>query len=54
MNPADRKYTREHGWAKLESENEVLIGITDYAQEGLGDVVYLSLSRNPTTSRLNS
>lgn len=43
MNPADRKYTSEHQWVKLESENEVLIGITDYAQEELGDVVYLTL-----------
>jgi len=43
MNPADRKYTREHEWVKLESENEALIGITDYAQEELGDVVYLNL-----------
>lgn len=40
--PQDLRYTREHEWAR--SEDEVIrIGITDYAQEQLGDVVYLNL-----------
>ena len=44
MNPDDRKYTREHEWAQLENEaGVVLVGITDYAQDQLGDVVYLEL-----------
>ncbi len=42
MRPSDRKYTREHEWVLLEGE-EVLVGITDYAAEELGDIVYLDL-----------
>lgn len=40
--PSDLKYTKEHEWAKLDGES-VLIGITDYAQEELGDIVYVEL-----------
>ena len=40
--PQDLRYTREHEWARVE-EGGVRIGITDYAQEQLGDVVYLNL-----------
>lgn len=43
MNPADRKYTREHEWIKLEASGEATMGITHYAQEQLGDVVYIIL-----------
>lgn len=43
MNPADRKYSREHEWIKLEGGSRGLIGITHYAQDQLGDVVYLDL-----------
>ena len=41
----DCKYTQEHEWVKVESTeaNEVLVGITDYAQDQLGDIVYLEL-----------
>lgn len=42
MQPADRKYTREHEWAKLD-EGLAVVGITDYAQEQLGDIVYVEL-----------
>ncbi|HSQ37255.1 MAG TPA: glycine cleavage system protein GcvH [Acidimicrobiia bacterium] len=42
--PEDRRYTEEHEWA-LAEDGRVRIGITDYAQEQLGDVVYLSLPR---------
>jgi glycine cleavage system H protein len=40
--PDDRRYTRAHEWAKQEGDR-ILVGITDYAQEQLGDVVYVSL-----------
>ena len=43
MNPTDRKYSREHEWALIEGEGLVVVGITDYAQDQLGDVVYVEL-----------
>lgn len=44
MNPNDRKYTREHEWVLSEDgAATVLVGITHYAQDQLGDVVYLEL-----------
>ena len=44
MNPDDRKYTTEHEWALLDAAAGVaLVGITHYAQDQLGDVVYLEL-----------
>ena len=42
MNPADRKYTKEHEWVRLEGDVAV-VGITDYAQGELGDVVFVEL-----------
>jgi glycine cleavage system H protein len=42
--PADLKYTREHEWAKQEGGN-VRVGITHYAQEQLGDVVFVELPK---------
>ena len=45
MNPTDRKYSREHEWALLEPDGRVLVGITDFAQEELGDVVYVALPK---------
>jgi glycine cleavage system H protein len=40
--PDDLKYTEDHEWAKLEND-EVTIGICDYAQDQLGDVVFVEL-----------
>lgn len=40
--PDDRRYTKEHEWAK-EDGDRLLIGITDYAQDQLGDVVFVGL-----------
>jgi len=37
------RYTKEHEWVKVVSETVVRVGITDYAQSALGDIVYLSL-----------
>ena len=45
MNPDDRKYTQEHEWVLLDDTTAAiaLVGITHYAQDQLGDVVYLEL-----------
>jgi glycine cleavage system H protein len=42
--PADLKYTKEHEWIKVEGTNAT-IGITDYAQESLGDIVFVDLPK---------
>jgi glycine cleavage system H protein len=42
MTPADRKYTQEHGWVKVEKDG-VTLGITQYAQEQLSDIVFVEL-----------
>jgi glycine cleavage system H protein len=42
--PSDLKYTAEHEWVRIaDGSQTVRVGITDYAQEALGDVVYVSL-----------
>ncbi|MEC9309330.1 MAG: glycine cleavage system protein GcvH [Chloroflexota bacterium] len=45
MNPDDRKYTKEHEWLKVQdpASNLGIVGITHYAQEQLGDVVYIDV-----------
>ena len=43
MHPEDRRYSREHEWAKDEGDGTLLVGITDYAQGHLGDIVFLEL-----------
>ena len=45
MYPDDLKYTTEHEWVRIPGEHEgsVRIGITHFAQEALGDIVYVSL-----------
>jgi glycine cleavage system H protein len=46
--PQHLKYTKEHEWARLE-DNRVIVGITDFAQEELGDVVFVELPEVGTT-----
>lgn len=41
--PPELKYTKEHEWVRTVSDGVVRVGITDYAQSALGDIVYLSL-----------
>jgi glycine cleavage system H protein len=41
--PANQKYAASHEWARLEADGSVTIGITDHAQEALGDIVFLEL-----------
>lgn len=38
--PAELKYATSHEWARLEADGTVTVGITDHAQEALGDVVF--------------
>jgi glycine cleavage system H protein len=42
MYPADRKYTKDHEWIRISGANAE-IGITDFAQQQLGDVVFVDL-----------
>ncbi|MBD3426773.1 MAG: glycine cleavage system protein GcvH [Candidatus Omnitrophica bacterium] len=44
MIPDDLKYTREHEWVKIEG-GEAVFGITDHAQEALGDITFVELPR---------
>ncbi|HAN07009.1 MAG TPA: glycine cleavage system protein GcvH [Acidimicrobiaceae bacterium] len=47
--PTDLLYTEEHEWIRRESDNTLVVGITDYALEQLGDVVFLELPENNVT-----
>lgn len=48
--PDELKYTAEHEWVRItESSNTVRVGVTDYAQQALGDVVYVQLPEVGTT-----
>ena len=44
MTPKDRMYTRTHEWVKVE-DNEALVGITDHAQDSLGDITFIELPK---------
>ena len=41
--PADLHYTAEHEWVKVVNDTTIRFGITDYAQDALGDIVFVSL-----------
>ena len=41
--PAELRYTAEHEWVHRTSEDTVRVGITDFAQDSLGDVVFVQL-----------
>lgn len=47
--PEDLKYTKTHEWVRVEEDGTVTIGITDHAQETLGDLVFVEL---PTLGQL--
>lgn len=49
MNPVELKYSKSHEWAKVEG-NIIILGITDHAQESLGDVVFVELPDNGSTT----
>lgn len=41
--PSELKYAKTHEWARLDADGLVTVGITDHAQEALGDIVFLEL-----------
>lgn len=43
--PADLKYTPTHEWVRVEPDGNVVVGITDHAQEALGDLVFIELPK---------
>ena len=43
MNPPELRYSKEHEWVRLESDGVAVTGITEFAAESLGDVVFLDL-----------
>jgi glycine cleavage system H protein len=53
MNPDDIKYHKEHTWVKV-SGKKGTIGITEYAQDALGDIVYIDLPEMDATVDANS
>jgi glycine cleavage system H protein len=42
--PADLRYTADHEWASIIDETTVRVGVTDFAQNSLGDIVFVSVS----------
>ena len=47
--PPDLRYTNDHEWAKVTEGNIVRVGITDYAQSSLGDIVFVSVHEVDST-----
>ena len=41
--PENLRYTKDHEWIRLEKANEAVIGITEFAQQELGDIVYVEI-----------
>jgi glycine cleavage system H protein len=49
--PEDLKYSSEHEWAAVEEGHRIRVGITDFAQDALGDVVYVDIPEEGTEVR---
>jgi len=49
--PEDLRYSSEHEWAAVEEGNRIRVGITDFAQDALGDVVYVDIPEEGTEVR---
>ena len=43
MNPSDLRFSEEHEWVRVESDGSAVVGITEFASESLGDIVYVEL-----------
>ena len=43
--PADLKYTESHEWVRAEADGTYTVGITEYAQDALGDIVFVELPK---------
>ena len=52
--PVELRYTKEHEWIQEISATKFRIGITDYAQSALGDIVYIQLPKNGSSVNANS
>lgn len=50
--PADLRYAKSHEWAKVESDGSVTVGITDYAQNSLGDITYVQMPKVGATLKV--
>jgi glycine cleavage system H protein len=46
---ADRKYAKSHEWLKLEADGTATVGITDYAQNSLGDITFVQVPKVDAT-----
>ena len=46
--PSDLRYAKSHEWLKIESDGTATVGITDYAQNSLGDITYVQLPKPGT------
>jgi glycine cleavage system H protein len=51
--PEDLRYTKEHEWARDEGSGRIRVGITDFAQDALGDVVYVDVPETGTAVTAN-
>lgn len=51
--PSELLYSLQHIWVKLVKENVAYVGITDYAQEQLGDIIYVDVESIGTTLKIN-
>ena len=49
MNPQDLKYTQEHEWVQERDGTRVRFGITDFAQDALGDIVFVDIPEEGAT-----
>ena len=47
--PSDLKYTKDHEWLKLLDNDEAIIGITDFAQQSLGDITFVEVPEEGDT-----
>ncbi|WP_028101238.1 glycine cleavage system protein GcvH [Pseudoduganella violaceinigra] len=47
--PADLKYTESHEWVRAEADGTLTVGITEFAQDALGDIVFVELPKVGTT-----
>lgn len=43
--PAELKYTESHEWVRIEADGAMTVGITEFAQDALGDIVYVELPK---------
>lgn len=48
--PAELKYTKDHEWIKIDGDTAI-VGITDFAQRELGDIVYVEIKEGETVSK---